>query len=206
MRLTRYSVASVVLPARFAASAYPGTISSSGLSPTPAPAIGGPQGSPRSTPLPCTPPGSAGHRSGAGSPSTLPPHPPLPLPAGRLQKRLRAARRCWRVSGLESLLWPFRQRFSLAAAPDRSFPLRAMLDPAARAAAPKAPFPLPAPAAILSEGSVREGRISAKRARSGVVEVQWGRAQSGLRWETEGPRASHQQESPRHLRAQAAAL
>lgn len=107
--------------------------------------------------------------------------PALPSPAGRLQKRLRAARRCWRVSGLESLLWPFRQRFSLAAAPDRSLPLRAMLDPAPRAAAPTAAFPLPAPAAILSEGSGQgRPRPAGKRCR----EAQRGRAQSGLSWET----------------------
>lgn len=106
---------------------------------------------------PLHPSGQRWARSGPGRSGTLPPRPPLPLPAGRLQKRLRAARRCWRVSGLESLLWPFRQRFSLAAAPERSLPLRAMLDPVPRAAAPRAPFPLPAPAAILSEGS-RQGR------------------------------------------------
>lgn len=156
MRLTRYAAASVVLPG-LQPLPHPGTVSGSGLLPAPVPALGGPQGPPRSPPRPCTPPGSAGHRSGAARPGALPPRPPLPSPAGRLQKRLRAARRCWRVSGLESLLWPFRQRFSLAAAPDRSLPLRAMLDPVPRAAAPSAPFPLPAPAAILSEGS-RQGR------------------------------------------------
>lgn len=86
----------------------------------------------------------------------------LPSPAGRLQKRLRAARRCWRVSGLQSLLWPFRHRFSLEAAPDRSRPLRAMLEPAPRAAVPH-PLPLPAPAAILSEGALPSGLAACRR-------------------------------------------
>lgn len=176
-RLTRYAAASVVLPG-LQPLPHLGTVSGSGLLPAPVPALGGPQGPPRSPLRPCTPPGSAGHRSGAARPGALPPRPPLPSPAGRLQKRLRAARRCWRVSGLESLLWPFRQRFSLAAAPDRSLPLRAMLDPVPRAAAPSAPFPLPAPAAILSEGS-RQGRPH-----PGPAGEKRARAQSGLRWET----------------------
>lgn len=87
------------------------------------------------SPAPQPPPRRAGHRPGAvrtARPTRL-----LPSPAGRLKKRLRAARRCWRVSGLQSLLWPFRHRFSLAAVPERSRPLRAMLEPAPRAAAPR---------------------------------------------------------------------
>lgn len=87
---------------------------------------------PHRGPLPA--PGAAAH-----PPPPARPPASLPSPAGRLQKRLRAARRCWRVSGLQSLLWPFRHRFSLAPAPERSRPLRAMLDPAPRAAA-HAPF------------------------------------------------------------------
>lgn len=138
----------------------PGTDSSSSILPAPAPALGRPQGFPAALRVPA----SLWEALGTGQelPTLAPYRPPLPLPAGRLQKRLRAARRCWRVSGLESLLWPFRQRFSLAAAPDRSLPLRAMLDPAPRAAAPTGPFPLPAPAAILSEGS-RQGRPHSSR-------------------------------------------
>lgn len=119
----------------------------------------------------------------------------LPSPAGRLQKRLRAARRCWRVSGLQSLLWPFRHRFSLEAAPDLSRPLRAMLEPAPRAAAPH-PLPLPAPAAILSEGALPSGLAACRR---GGWEAALGKRRGtvagwGLAGSLKGPGSSRHQD------------
>lgn len=53
MRLTRHSVASAVFPGLL-----PPPASGSGLPPAPTLATGGPQGSPRSPPRPCTPPES----------------------------------------------------------------------------------------------------------------------------------------------------
>lgn len=67
-------------PPRLAASTYPGTVSSSGLPPAPAPAIGEPQCLPRSPPRPYTPPGSAGHGQDPAALAHYRPARPCPYP------------------------------------------------------------------------------------------------------------------------------